>query len=547
MKNVLFFLLLSLAVHGQPQFEWLDRFDATGNDNALIVDVDSYGNVYNLGLFTGTTDFDPSASVYTLSQVGYNTGYLSKMDKNGSLNWAIKLPGTTRSMCLDKAGSVYICGYFSSVTDLDPGPAVQSFTAAWGAGDAYVLKLDDHGNFLWARQFKSSSTSDPRAIFADQDGFIYVTGMFQGTVDFDPGPAAFSLFQGGSVYSASFICKLDLNGNFVWARKFGGPRSSVWGEDIVVDPLGNVYATGAYADTVDFDPGPGTFYLSAGQFETYVSKLDKFGNFIWAGQLGGSGADFGQSIRLDRRKNIYVLAHGWACDADPGPGIYTINGGSFISKLDSTGNFMSAIGPLGNSINAFALDAFDNLYVAGLYNDTVDFDPGLNTFTLPAAPDNQIYLRKSDMNGAFVWAGNIGGGKLMGNGIHVAGSQDIYLTGQCSGSNDFDPGPKVHSVLSGTTSNCFVLKINEFVPVTTSSQTFQRSLITIAPNPTKGIIRIDADLPFQHPLMVHDITGKEVYHDAVFTSAAELDLGFLNNGVYILSAGSERKRIIICK
>ena len=62
---------------------------------------------------------------------------------------------------------------------------------------------------------------------------------------------------------------------FSWAKGMGG-TSFDSGNSIIVDSSGNVYTTGYFNGTVDFDHGPGTFNLtSAGSEDIYISKLGK--------------------------------------------------------------------------------------------------------------------------------------------------------------------------------------------------------------------------------------------------------------------------------
>ena len=93
----------------------------------------------------------------------------------------------------------------------------------------------------------------------DASGNVYTTGYFQGTVDFDPGAGTFNLTSAG--LQDIFISKLDAAGNFVWAKQLGGTLNDV-GYSIALDTSGNVYTTGFFRDTVDFDPGAGTFNLT---------------------------------------------------------------------------------------------------------------------------------------------------------------------------------------------------------------------------------------------------------------------------------------------
>ncbi len=104
-------------------------------------------------------------------------------------------------------------------------------------------------------------------------------------VDFDPGVGVATRTAKGMV--DLYVCKFDANGNFVWVQAAGGPGADQ-GVDVTVTPDGNVWATGVFQATVDFDPGSGTFSISAGSpAATFIWKLDSAGTFIWAGAFKG--------------------------------------------------------------------------------------------------------------------------------------------------------------------------------------------------------------------------------------------------------------------
>src|SRR6185437_11247759 len=94
---------------------------------------------------------------------------------------------------------------------------------------------------------------------------------------------------------------------FQWAKQIGGPLND-YSQSIIVDALGNVYTTGYFSNTVDFDPSTATYTLSssAGSTDIFISKLDNAGNFVWAKKIGGSGYDVAISIATDRLGNIYI-------------------------------------------------------------------------------------------------------------------------------------------------------------------------------------------------------------------------------------------------
>jgi hypothetical protein len=92
--------------------------------------------------------------------------------------------------------------------------------------------------------------------------------------------------------------------NYQWAKRIGG-ISGDDGYSIVVDSSGNVYTTGGFLYTVDFDPGVGTSNLiSAGLNDIFILKLDAAGNFLWAKSMGGTDTDRGISISVDGSGNI---------------------------------------------------------------------------------------------------------------------------------------------------------------------------------------------------------------------------------------------------
>src|SRR5436190_5064410 len=142
----------------------------------------------------------------------------------------------------------------------------------------------------------------------DASGNVYTTGVFDGTADFDPGAGVFKLTSFG--LHDIFVCKLDRDGNFIWAKQMGGADtrdfySSDWSLSIAVDASGNVYTTGMFSGTADFDPGTGVFNLICVDYsDMFVSKLDAAGNFVWAKQMSGTGVGDATSIATDVSGNV---------------------------------------------------------------------------------------------------------------------------------------------------------------------------------------------------------------------------------------------------
>ncbi len=208
-----------------------------------------------------------------------------------------------------------------------------------------LFGLSNNANAQALQWAKSMGGADPDyglSIALDGSGNVYTTGFFEGTADFDPGAGVFNLTSAG--YRDIYISKLDASGNFVWAKAMGGAFDDL-GSSIAIDGSGNVYTTGYFSGTVDFDPGAGVFNLTSAGFEDiFISKLDASGNFVWANAMGGADPDYGSSIALDGSGNVYTTGffEGTA-DFDPGAGVANLtSAGSsdiFVAKYfqNSTG------------------------------------------------------------------------------------------------------------------------------------------------------------------------------------------------------------------
>jgi hypothetical protein len=244
--------------------------------------------------------------------------------------------------------------------DFNPGSATSVLeTKAIGS---FVLKLTSAGNLTWARAFTggTSDIANGADIAVDANGNVYSTGSYSNSIDFDPGTKSSQKFilstGGGGLTDAAYVSALNSSGNFLWAKstRFVDSASihSAHGTAIALDGLGGVYLTGSFDGTTDFDPGAGTFNLIAvGGSDAFVWKLDTSGGFVWAGRMGGTGGDFGRGISVDAAGNIFTAGNFMGtADFDPGPSTYDRSSAGgydlFVVKLVQTGSL--AIASSGN-------------------------------------------------------------------------------------------------------------------------------------------------------------------------------------------------------
>jgi uncharacterized repeat protein (TIGR01451 family) len=368
---------------------------------------------------------------------------------------------------LDRTMNLISTGTFQGTVDFDPGPGISNLTTGVN-GHAYVSKLDSSGNFLWAKSFGGNgSPLVPGSVGVDGVGNIYLFGAFQGTVDFNPGSGTFNLTSAGG--SDIYILKLTIDGTFVWAKRVGASgNENAYG---TVDASGNIYVTGWFEGTVDFDPGATTTNHSAIQrTDVYVMKLDSAGNFAWAHAFGATEYDEAENIWLDAAGNLLVSGRFWGpVDFDPGPATVTLGYGngiaSFVTKWDPNGNFLWAKGMFGNDDvypYGLATDVLDNVYSAGVFYGNIDFDPGTGVSTLVSAGIDDVFITKWNTNGDFIWAKRIGGTNIDGlNVITLTESGNLFLGGVFRGTVDFDPGiGTVNHTASPTIDDGYIVKLD---------------------------------------------------------------------------------------
>jgi gliding motility-associated-like protein len=328
----------------------------------------------------------------------------------------------------------------------------------------------------WARNFKvegGNEDSHGYGVATDAAGNVYTTGSFNGVVDLDPGAGVFNVSSASYYEQDIYISKLDVDGNFAWGVRLGSGQSD-FGYSIVADAGGNVYVTGLVRGGMDFDPGPGTYFLSAALSadNIFVLKLDTNGNFLWGTILGSTaGTGVGRGITLDGSGNVLTTGNfTGTADFDPSAATFNITSlGSediFLSKLDANGNFVwakSMGGTQGDRAYTLAVDNSGNLITTGFYRGTADFDPSAAVFELTTPSVNgEIFISKYDNNGNFIWAKSTSGstGTPWSRSIDTDGTGNIIFTGFFAGTLDFDPSAATFNLTSTGDYDVFISKLD---------------------------------------------------------------------------------------
>jgi hypothetical protein len=457
-----------------------------------------------------------------------------------------------KAITLDAVGNIYFTGYFNDQVDFDPGPGVFNLGTQGGQQSLFIEKLDAAGNFVWAKEVSTDLYNIGNGITVDALGDVLITGAFYGACDFDPGVGTFNITNYGS--PAMFILKLDASGNFAWVKQFmdGGGYST--GMAIKSDASGNIYTIGEFSGTTDFDP-TGTYSLTSvgGGQNAFLLKLNSAGNFIYAEQIVNHSNAY--SLSIDNNNDVlFSGTFSGTVDFDPGSGTYTITAvgapgasNTFIQKLGSSGNFVWVKTADKCFATATCVDGSDNIYIGGNYTQGVDVDPGPGTFTLSGSMG--MFIQKLSSTGNFISAIGLQGDSQSNiAGITTETLGNVYITGTFFGICDFDESSAGTYTLgmSSPSSDAFVAK---YSPVSTIGFKEYTSLLKVKvfPNPTSGVLNIQLSETDNIEARITDISGRTV--SSVIPGIADFTI-HLNTepGLYFLEMhgkhGVERIKII---
>lgn len=363
------------------------------------------------------------------------------------LNWGIATQGQgefyddASSVTFDNQGNLYVTGYFSSDSIAFGSITLQNS----GMSDVYIVKFDQLLNPIWAISFGGSAEEYGMGITCDSSNRIIVVGHY----------ASASIVLGNDTLvnqAAStpdmFVARMDVNGNFIWARSEGG---SNWDNCAAVDmntSNGDIYVAAAYyLDTMLIG---GDTLLNRGGYDLVLMKFDINGNYLWARDAGGNYNDLANAVAYDKYNNCVVVSGGFASDSLKFPTDTLLNPAmalpeTFVVKYDVNGNCIWAErSGAGDNDHSVGIDigSNGNIYVGGHFHSTF-FVFANDTLTNQGQGD--IYLLVYDVNGTPLWSKAAGGLEQdFGYSVFVDELDNIYYAGMFM-STTIDFGTYSHS------------------------------------------------------------------------------------------------------
>jgi hypothetical protein len=310
--------------------------------------------------------------------------------------------------------------------------------------------------YSWSGSLGSAaSTEQFKNVATDASGNTYVVGFYSGTMTMPIAPTTCN----NSGLQDIILAQYNSSGVMQWYQRLGVAQADE-GFGVIVNSANEVYVTGYLQGSVFFKFAAGGNLSSNGANpDIFVAKYSNAGVFAWARGIGSPGPDEPIGLQFDNSGNICVAGYISAGTTEiygqgnrPTPytvyGTMASNGNLDVAvvKFSTAGTYLSSfnIGSVTGAEQATALyfDTAGNMYLAGLFYTTVDFDPSAATYNLTESTPQgagDAFLAKYDATGAFVWAGSLQGANTeLINGIGADGSGNVYITGSFPGYVNFD-------------------------------------------------------------------------------------------------------------
>ena len=344
---------------------WADKIGAADYDYVQKVIADPSGNVIMAGYFYGDTQIGPDH----YSSYGSQDIFIAKFSPEGAFLWSSRAGGESADyitgLAIDADKNLVISGYYYDAIVFGDTTLVSS-----GSSDIFLAKFNADGNLLWAISAGGSSSDQSRSVSCDQEGNILLSGSFY--YDVTLGDTTLSTINP----VGAFIARYFPDGRLDRAFQIDGTYLSTENY-VVTDQEGGIYITGNFSESINF--GDLVFEAGEFNQDIYLAKFNSSFNLLWARHAFSEASDQVIGLVTGPDDNVYLTGHYLDTIQFEQLSLpYTLCCGSreiFIVDYNSGGDVIwgQQISGARASIQAMAMDSQDKLLLSGLFSEDVTF------------------------------------------------------------------------------------------------------------------------------------------------------------------------------
>lgn len=381
---------------------WTKMLSSTGSVHVNAMAIGHDGYIYTTGIVNGSIDGQIA---------GQEDFILSKYDKEGNRIWS-KILGAgsgvdvSNAITIGQDGSIYVAGSTN-------GSLTDPFFHTDAIGDILVVKYAPDGSLIWAKQMGTPQDDRVFSLSTGSDGSIFLTGTTTGNL------GGTSAIGDGSVFSGqgdAFVAKIDSNGDQIWLNQLSGTQ---FGNGVTAGPDGSAYAVGTMIGALNN-------IIPSGPADAFVIKYNSDGTTAWTRNILTPTTDLGEKITVANNGDIYVT--GSTYGSLDGNNILG-NRESFLTKLNKYGEIQwSRQLNLGsyNATTSIITNDDGNIFIGGWWPQD-GTQQGGSAFVAQYSPDglkisSQLVAQSYSFTTALVVDEN--------NSLYIAGSSTYGVNGE---------------------------------------------------------------------------------------------------------------------
>lgn len=449
----------------------------------------------------------------------------------------------------------------------DKGYAVIGSTVNYNSStDAYLLKTDENGAFLWAKRIGGLGLDGGEDIIELEDSGFAVVGYTQNNGSYDLffirtnklGDTLFTKSFGGTDWdfgyslqptsekgfllagntaingkSKAYLIKLDSLGEVLWEKTYGGTQESSF-DDLIISASGD-YLMAGYS----------TSFGNAKQ--AYLVKTDTGGNLLWQRNFGNPGEDFAKSIVELNTGEIVISG---ATNTIPYPDL-----DGWAIKVSATGIIIQneVVYDFSASLPIVENDDWNQFVIT--HNDTLLFG---GSRSYEATEQGNIFLYRYSQNISYP-AGFVSDfQKFISRGKDVAYdakvTQDNGVIIACTG-EFFDTSQASIYLIKLDSTLAWPLPFFNSISFQndyTSVREFPNDIkLTLYPNPAIHSFTVEADQNLSSGLItIYSMNGQKIYEEQ-FDGSSQINLQDWESGIYTIRLQTESqlitKKVVVTK